>query len=52
MSWRNAWDLFGWKDCAAMVEPQVFLPGGRVVESSHKSEGVFDIWGHLSQLRE
>jgi hypothetical protein len=31
IQWHNAWDLFRWKDCDAMVEPQGFLPDGRVV---------------------
>jgi hypothetical protein len=31
IQWHNAWDLFRWKDCDAMVEPQGFLPDGRIV---------------------
>jgi hypothetical protein len=37
MQWHNAWDLFGWNDCDAMVEPQGFLPDGRVVIRARKS---------------
>lgn len=37
LNWHNAWDLFGWKDCDAMVEPQGFLPDGRVVIRARKS---------------
>jgi hypothetical protein len=35
--WHNAWDIFGWKECDAMVEPQGFLPDGRVVIRARKS---------------
>jgi hypothetical protein len=35
--WRNAWDLFGWKGCDAMVEAQGFLPDGRVAIRNRKS---------------
>lgn len=31
IEWHNAWDLFRWKDCDAMVEPQGFLSDGRIV---------------------
>jgi hypothetical protein len=31
VEWHNAWDLFRWKDCDAMVEPQGFLSDGRIV---------------------
>lgn len=31
VGWHNAWDLFRWKDCDAMVEPQGFLSDGRIV---------------------
>ena len=31
VEWHNAWDLFGWHDCDAMVEPQGFLSDGRIV---------------------
>jgi hypothetical protein len=37
INWRNAWDLFGWKDCDAMVEPQGFMPDGRVAVRVRKS---------------
>jgi len=37
MEWFNAWDLFGWKDCDAMVEPQGFLPDGKIVIRARKS---------------
>ncbi len=30
-TWNNAWDVFGWHDCDAMVEPQGFSSDGRVV---------------------
>lgn len=35
--WHNAWDLFGWKNCVAMVEPQGFLPDGRVIIRARKT---------------
>jgi len=31
IEWHNAWDLFRWKDCDAMIEPQGFLSDGRIV---------------------
>jgi hypothetical protein len=31
MHWENAWDMFAWKDCDAMVEPQGYMEDGRVV---------------------
>lgn len=31
IEFANAWDVFGWKDCDAMVEPQGFTPDGRVL---------------------
>jgi len=31
MHWQNAWDIFGWKNCDATVEPQGFAPGGKAV---------------------
>jgi hypothetical protein len=31
LQWENAWDLFGWADCDAVVEPQGFTSDGRVV---------------------
>ena len=31
IEWHNAWDLFRWNDCDAMVEPQGFLSDGRIV---------------------
>lgn len=31
MHWQNAWDIFGWKNCGAAVEPQEFAPGGKAV---------------------
>jgi len=31
IEWHNAWDLFRWKNCDAMVEPQGFLSDGRIV---------------------
>lgn len=37
MHWHNAWDLFGWRDCDAMVEPQGFLPDGQVLIRARKS---------------
>ncbi len=40
MEWHNTWDLFGWKDCHAMVEPQGFLPDGRVVIRARQSTWV------------
>ena len=30
MRWQNAWDLFGWRDCDAMVEPQGFTADGKL----------------------
>lgn len=29
--WANAWDIFGWKDCDAIVVPQAFTAKGAVV---------------------
>lgn len=29
--WRNAWDVLGWKDCDATVDPQGFSEDGRAV---------------------
>jgi hypothetical protein len=37
IEWRNTWDIFGWKDCDAMVEPQGFLPDGRTVIRARKT---------------
>ncbi len=37
MKWLNAWDLLGWKDCDAMVEPQGFTADGRIVMRARKS---------------
>ncbi|HVA71577.1 MAG TPA: hypothetical protein VNF02_00595 [Candidatus Limnocylindrales bacterium] len=31
MDWQNAWDIFGWKNCDATVEPQGFAPDGKAV---------------------
>lgn len=31
MHWQNAWDVFGWKNCDATVEPQGFAPGGKTI---------------------
>ena len=31
IEWHNVWDVFRWKDCDAMVEPQGFLSDGRIV---------------------
>jgi hypothetical protein len=31
IAWRNAWDLFGWKDCDATVEPQGFTSDEKIV---------------------
>lgn len=42
MNWRNTWDIFGWKDCDAMMEPQGFLPDGRLVIRARKSVRVGD----------
>lgn len=41
IEWRNTWDIFGWKDCDAMVEPQGFLPDGRVVIRARKTVSHF-----------
>lgn len=30
MRWQNVWDLLGWKDCDAMVEPQGFTVDGKL----------------------
>ena len=30
IKWRNAWDLFGWKDCDATVEPQGFTSDEKI----------------------
>jgi len=35
--WHNAWDLFHWRDCDAMVEPQGFMPDGRLVLMARQS---------------
>jgi hypothetical protein len=37
MQWHNAWDIFGWQECDAMVEPQGFTADGRVVLRVRKS---------------
>jgi hypothetical protein len=37
IEWRNTWDIFGWKDCDATVEPQGFLPDGKVVIRARKA---------------
>jgi hypothetical protein len=29
--WANVWDIFGWGDCDATVEPQGFTPEGRLL---------------------
>lgn len=42
IEWHNAWDLFGWKNCVAMVEPQGFLPDGRVVLRARRTVMVGD----------
>jgi hypothetical protein len=31
MRWQNAWDIFGWGDCDATVEPEGFLGDGKVL---------------------
>jgi hypothetical protein len=31
LKWLNAWDLYGWADCDALVEPQGFTSEGSVV---------------------
>jgi len=31
IAFANAWDLFGWKDCDATVEPQGFTLDGRIL---------------------
>jgi hypothetical protein len=41
IEWRNTWDIFGWKNCDAMVEPQGFLPDGRVVIRARKTVSHF-----------
>jgi hypothetical protein len=41
IDWRNTWDIFGWKQCDAMVEPQGFLPDGRVVIRARKTVSHF-----------
>jgi hypothetical protein len=29
--WVNAWDVFGWRECDATVEPQGFAPDGQII---------------------
>jgi len=35
--WQNVWDIFGWGDCSATVEPQGFTNGGRLLISARHS---------------
>ncbi|MGH9710301.1 MAG: hypothetical protein ACRD37_07130, partial [Candidatus Acidiferrales bacterium] len=35
--WQNAWDIFGWRDCDATVEPQGFTSGGKLILSARPS---------------
>lgn len=37
IEWHNVWDLFGWRDCDAMVEPQGFLGDGKIVIRARKT---------------
>lgn len=39
--WQNAWDVFGWHDCEATVEPQGFTSDGKIILSARPSTGLF-----------
>ena len=37
LRWQNVWDLLGWKDCDAIVEPLGFTPDGKLAMRSRPS---------------
>ncbi|HVA16132.1 MAG TPA: hypothetical protein VMV59_00310 [Candidatus Dormibacteraeota bacterium] len=40
--WESTWDLFGWKNCDTTVEPQGFMPDGKVIVMARPSI----VYGH------